>query len=359
MDDELHAVRQRTVSDQRALRERIAPLLGLEGDGPRENAAVDLGQRHMHGDVAGAQAVGAGAPGRFGAGGEDDLQDRTVGGAERRFAADSAGSRQGEGRGVEDDAWRGLADEVAQQIGGHRLLEAGGVDRERVQPGRGERRDQRIDGGEVAALQHRAIEDDGGERPIRLPAAAQVVERRLRQARPIQAGAQQDCGLAPVGGTADERAGVEQQVPRVPGATLHAVLPEPMRIRSRKGGERRQLRVGLVVAGQDRQRDGAVAAEGAQLLDAVGPVAHAAEEAHDHELRVLHDVVEVFVDRQVVAEKQQVGEAEARRIGRQPGARLRQTGKLGVGRGDEDDVAGRLAEIDGLAAVGDRAGLGG
>ena len=61
------------------------------------------------------------------------------------------------------------------------------------------------------------------------------------------------------------------------------------------------------------------------------------------------DLVEIFVDGEVVAEEQQVGEAQAGRVGRQCGARLGEAGQLGVGGGDDDDVAGRLAEIDGVS----------
>jgi hypothetical protein len=60
-----------------------------------------------------------------------------------------------------------------------------------------------------------------------------------------------------------------------------------------------------------------------------------------------------------VAEEKQVGEPEARRIGTELRLRLGEAGELGVGRGQENNVARRLAEVDSLAAVGDRTGLGG
>ena len=56
--------------------------------------------------------------------------------------------------------------------------------------------------------------------------------------------------------------------------------------------------------------DAAPAAAVAHLLDAVGPIARAAQQPHDYELGVPQDVLDVFVDREVVGEEQQVGEAQ-------------------------------------------------
>ena len=68
----------------------------------------------------------------------------------------------------------------------------------------------------------------------------------------------------------------------------------------------------------------------------------------------------VEVDGHVVAEVEQAGEAKAWEIFA-PDARPRpgEQGELGVGGAQHHDVAGALAEVDGLAAVGDSPGLGG
>ena len=59
-----------------------------------------------------------------------------------------------------------------------------------------------------------------------------------------------------------------------------------------------------------------------------------------------------------MAELHQVREAERRRARAEPAVRLGEAGELGIGGGQQDDVARRLAEVHGLRAVLDGAGLG-
>ena len=56
-----------------------------------------------------------------------------------------------------------------------------------------------------------------------------------------------------------------------------------------------------------------------------------------------------------MGELQEVGEAKRRRAVGSPGGRGGERRQLAVGGGEEDDVARRLIEIDGAAAVIDRA----
>jgi len=119
-----------------------------------------------------------------------------------------------------------------------------------------------------------------------------------------------------------------------------------------------ELRVWLIVTRQARERDAALAALRRDLLDAIWPVAHAAQQAHHHQLGVGDDVLDIGIDRQVMRELQQVGEAQARlRLGEmRMGAR--QARQLAVRRRQHHDLARRLAKVDGLAAIGDLTGPG-
>ena len=56
--NETNAVGNGFVFDDIGLAPRIAPGPALEGNGAAHDAAIDLGQGHVHGDVAGAEAPG-------------------------------------------------------------------------------------------------------------------------------------------------------------------------------------------------------------------------------------------------------------------------------------------------------------
>ena len=97
------------------------------------------------------------------------------------------------------------------------------------------------------------------------------------------------------------------------------------------------------------------------LVDAVRPVAAAAEQPHHDEARVPYDLVDVEIDRKVVRQAHQVGEPQAREIraicGDGPLACRGEHRDLAVGRREHDDLGRRLTEIDGLVAVRDYAAL--
>ena len=131
-------------------------------------------------------------------------------------------------------------------------------------------------------------------------------------------------------------------------------MPQPVQRLGRQVRHAGQFGVRLVVAGQQRQRDAVLAAGLGQLLDPVGPVAPPAQQPRDNQLRVSRDFLDIEIDGQVMAEMQQAGEPQARRVRilrQPPNLGLRQAGDFGVGGGQEDDVARRLAEIDGLRPV--------
>ena len=89
--DKGDAVGDRPVADQIGLGLGIAAERRLERHRARQNAAVDLGKRHIHREIARAEAAGSGAPALLVAAGKDDLQDRAIGACQRVVAA--AGAR--------------------------------------------------------------------------------------------------------------------------------------------------------------------------------------------------------------------------------------------------------------------------
>ncbi len=120
--------------------------------------------------------------------------------------------------------------------------------------------------------------------------------------------------------------------------------------------------VGLVIAGKKSDGNGSLAGNRGDLLDPVGPVASTPEQADHDKIGLRHDLLDIKIDREVVAEAEKVGEAQARpavarcgiRRGKS-GPRCGEAGDLGVGRRQHDDLAGALAEIDGGGAVVDTA----
>ena len=141
------------------------------------------------------------------------------------------------------------------------------------------------------------------------------LEIRARQARPVQPGAQQRRRLAPGLVAAQQAGGVGEQLTGVVEAAVHQVLPEPV------AGLGRQGAPGRAAPGRADRRPAATASGMASsaarrdhLLQAVRPVAAAAEQAQDDQPRPADHLLDILVDRQRVAELQEVGEAQARRV---------------------------------------------
>ena len=187
---------------------------------------------------------------------------------------------------------------------------------------------------------------------------AQRFEIGIGHARPVQASAEERRRLTPFGIAADQRRRVGQQIARVGRAAMDRVLPEAMTSLGLQGRDPGELGVGLVVARQHGERDAVRAAGLGDALDTVGPVADAAEQADNDEPRAGDDRVDVDVDRHVVGELQEVGETEARKVVAEARARGGEARELGIGGRQHDDVARRLAEVDGFRSVGDDARLG-
>ena len=100
-------------------------------------------------------------------------------------------------------------------------------------------------------------------------------------------------GLPPYALVANQRGGEAQEFHGIVDAALDQVAPQAVPRVRRQAGERRQFGVRLVVARQEGQPDAALAADGGNLLHAVGPVAATAEQPHDDQSRPRQRVLDV------------------------------------------------------------------
>ena len=132
---------------------------------------------------------------------------------------------------------------------------------------------------------------------------------------------------------------------------MHAILPKPMAGIGRKRAPGGQFLIRLIVSRQDGERDVAGTAGAGNLFQAIGPIAPTAEEAQHHQLCVCDDRLDMEIDRHRMAEPEHVGEPQCRRLGRPSRLGCGQASKLGIRGRDIDNVAGRLAEIDGFAII--------
>ncbi len=341
-------VGQRREADDLGLGPLVEALRALEGDGAGEDPAIDLGERHVHRQIAGREAACALAPGGLAAARKHQLQDRAARLVERRRAA-LTGAGDGKAGRVQDHRGRRLGEQLAHQWRRNRVLQAGGEDRQRIETGAIERFDQGVDRREIARLNQGAVEHQGGRGSAGLPASLQIVEGRTADARPVQPGAEQRRGLVPWLLAAEQTRRIGQKLRGVIEAAMDAVLPEAMAGLGRQSGPGGKLGVRLIVARQRGEQASACATRRRHLLEAIGPVAAAAQEAEHDQLRPGDHPLDIEVDRERMAELEQIGEAEAGRALRPAGFGRREAGELGIGRRQDDDVAWRLAEIDRLA----------
>ncbi len=379
-----------------ALGRLVIPRLALEADGPRQDPPVDLGQRHVHRDVARRQPRHALAPGLLGAAREHDLENRPPRRIQRRARIALLRRRHREGRGVQHHGGRRLGEQPLQRAGGHRLLKRGDEDRQRVQPLGQARLDQPVDRMQPRPLHQRAVEDDGGDRRPLDPVRPHRVEVADPRTRPVDAGPQQRprrrrrvslrgraklraprIGAGPCGrplrrvGASPTRAGhhpgrpqhpsaIRQKIRRVLRSALDQIGPERLPVLARHARGPPQRLVRLVVAGQRRESDAGLAKARRELLQPVAPVALATQHARHHQPRLAGRLFQIEVDRHRVREMQQRSQPQPRRAVARLGhraPRLGQRRQLAVGGRDHDQVGRRLVQVDRLAAIRRSPGL--
>ena len=143
------------------------------------------------------------------------------------------------------------------------------------------------------------------------------------------------------------------------GPALDSVLPKPVLRFRRHGGKAGQFRVRLIVAGKEGHRDVVVPARPGDFIGAIGPIAPPAQQPDHHQPGMGDDLFHIEIDGSLVAEVEQAGQPERRKVpvgDLAPG--LGQGRQFRVGRRQHHDVARGLAQVDPMAAIVDGAGLG-
>ena len=336
----------------------VEPRLRLERHRAREDAAVHLGKRHVHRDVARGEPLGTARPVFLAAAREHRLEHRPAGRVEGGRAPFRRTRRRDREPGrVEHEARARLRQHALDEVRGDRVLEARDVDRKRVHAARAEGVHQRVDGGEVRGLDVGAVEDDGRDGGCIDPLGGHLLEAARPAFRMVEAGPRERRGLPPLGRMPDEIGREGEEVSGVRRPPVHAVLPQAVGALGRHRAERRELGVRLVVAGKEGEGDRPRPARLDDLLHPVGPVARAPEDPRDDELRARDHRLDVEVHRHRVAELHEVREPQGREVAVETGARAREARQLGVRGGEEDDVARSLAEVDRIRLVDRRSRL--
>lgn len=109
---------------------------------------------------------------------------------------------------------------------------------------------------------------------------------------------------------AGQAGGIGQRITQVVDAAFAEIGKEVVAGGIVDGRETVEAGIGMAVTGQDRQGDAFAAADIAEPLDAIGPVALAAEQPHDHQLRMADDPVDIKIDGIGMAELQQAGQPQ-------------------------------------------------
>ena len=202
---------------------------------------------------------------------------------------------------------------------------------------------ERLDRRGGRAREQRAIEQHRGDRTPGAP----------RLGRPEPRGRHRPCRGRPLAAPDQVRRKAQRET-GILDAAFGAVAPQRVRARRVERAARRERGVPLQLAGQAGERDAARERIGAQALDPMRPVALAAEQAQEHDPGARERARDIEVDRQRMAEREEIGELHRRKVGRQRSARRRERREIGVGRRQHHDVGGLLAEIARDLAVIDR-----
>ncbi|MCY1411359.1 hypothetical protein D9M71_267440 [compost metagenome] len=151
LGDKIHALQVRAVANHIALAALAAPGQILETDRAADDAAIELWQGNMHGQVAGTQPLFAGFPTRLVVLGADGLDNRNIAAKRPQVRRFRAGL--GKACGIEDDLGADLIQPVLDLSQATGLLEAGDRDRQWVQAGQLQPLTEGIDECRVGRLQ--------------------------------------------------------------------------------------------------------------------------------------------------------------------------------------------------------------
>ncbi len=158
----------------------------------------------------------------------------------------------------------------------------------------------------------------------------------------------------PVAVMADQRLCVVQEAGRVRHTAMDEMLPETMGRLAIQCGSCGQFGIGLIVTGQEGDRDTCCPAGRRDFIDPVGPVAAPAQQPADHQFGGPDHLFHIEIDRHVVAQAQIICEPQGGRVG--VGGEPRpvgdgQRGDLRIGGGQDQDITRALFQIDGFRSV--------
>ncbi len=361
--DKAHALGVGLVLHHIRLGQIAAVRQALEADRPRDDAAIDLGHRHMHGNIARLQAVGAVQPGLLVAARQDQLQHGDI--ACQRMVAGGIERGLRERGGVEDqcDLFAGAQRLQGRQAPG--VLQRLQGQRQRVHALGKQRLAQVGKHLGVARLQMRLVEQQHDHWRAGLP---------LQRARLLPGG---DRGLIAAGvvnghrrqGARRQRRmrAAQQAVPdktkqlaRIGQAAFAQVAPQGTAVLLWHRAFLQQVQILAAVAREHGQRNLVGAAQRHDALGAIGPVALAAQVVDDDELGMLQHLIGIQIDRCGLAQVHQIGQPHAGQLlaihaGPQLLIGLSEQGQGGVCSAQDHDVGRALAQAGDKGLVVDKA----
>ena len=187
----------------------------------------------------------------------------------QRIATTARGYR--EAGAVEDHV--GTGESLMQHVHAGTILQTRDVEGLCADAARGERIQQRVDGGCLCAFEDGAVEDDGGEGmsgPIRV-----TIQTRLGQF------ARRSGRLGSLG----EVAAVGEEGRGILSAPCDKVLAQALAVLGCERRARRKFRVRLRVTRQNTEHDAALAGHAFDLVESIVPIRGATEDAQHDQLR--------------------------------------------------------------------------
>ena len=229
----------------------VGLAFGLETDGAGKDAAVELGQHDMHGEVGRRQAALAVLPGVAARRRHEGLEDGNADAVEQRLVAGLGAAGKGR-RG--DDRRRRQGDGCAlDEVDDGRVLQARHEDRRRGDALPVQRRGQRIDRRDVGGKQHRAIEQDRHDGRVRRHNRRQF--GRLPGRRLVETDLGQRLRLGSSDVPARMAGEPSHQRPHVGRPALAEIAEQGLQFAFGQGRKRDQPLVAFAaLAGQQRQR---------------------------------------------------------------------------------------------------------
>ena len=298
------------VADHIGLRQLAAMGQALEAHGARHDAAVHLGQYHLHGNVARAQALAVGQPVFAVAATGNHLQHRDV--ARQRIGRFAGARMFSEGRkrrGVENDLHLVGEAQGAQRLQAQPVLERLQGQRQRVQAAREQGVGHEVEGLGIGRQQMRAVEHQHGHGRAGPPACLQVVEARQMPCSVIHPalrhmhghGGQHTHGRCLAALVQTPGRPHAQKLARIAQAAGAQVLPQRTALLGLQRALGQQLRILLVIAREHGQFLALAARQLLQLLYAVGPGGFGSKMIDDDQPGMLQHLVDIQIERGALA----------------------------------------------------------